>query len=57
MFSYTAVGIILVVAGAEITNVSTALQVIGSNVLGPIMIAIGIFMFFSTRFRSGGAAN
>ena len=53
MFSYTVVGIILVVVGAEITSVSTTLQVIGSKVIGPMLIAIGIFMFFSDKITFG----
>ena len=53
MFTYTVIGIILVLLGAEITAISSFLQVIGSWVLGPILIAVGIFMFFVDRISFG----
>lgn len=54
MFSYSVLGIIIVVAGVEISGVSTALQkVFGEQVLGAILITSGIFMFFINRFSFG----
>ena len=53
MFTYTLIGIILVVVGAEITGISTALQVAGSKILGPLLIVIGILMFFIDKISFG----
>lgn len=53
MFSYSLLGIVLVVIGAEITSVSSTLQVFGERVLGPFLIAVGLFLLFADRFSFG----
>jgi cytochrome c-type biogenesis protein len=54
MFSYSVIGILIVLVGVEVSGISNALQkVLGEQVLGGILIASGIFMFFINRFSFG----
>ena len=44
MFSYSIIGIIIIVAGLEIPGVATFLQDFGEQVLGPLLIVVGVIM-------------
>jgi cytochrome c biogenesis protein CcdA len=57
MFSYTLLGVLLIVVGLEIPGVSTFLQDVGDRVLGPLLIIIGIVMLFIDRISFGRGGN
>ncbi len=44
MFSYSILGVIIIVAGLEIPGVASFLQDFGEQILGPLLIAIGVIM-------------
>jgi cytochrome c biogenesis protein CcdA len=44
MFSYSIIGIIITVAGIEIPGVASFLQNFGEQVLGPLLIVVGVIM-------------
>jgi len=44
MFSYSIIGIIIIMAGLEIPGVASFLQNFGEQVLGPLLIVIGVIM-------------
>jgi cytochrome c biogenesis protein CcdA len=44
MFSYSIIGIIIIVAGLEIPGVASFLQDFGEQVLGPLLIVVGVIM-------------
>jgi len=44
MFSYSVIGIIIIVVGLEIPGVASFLQDFGEQVLGPLLIAVGVIM-------------
>ena len=44
MFSYSIIGIIIIVAGLEIPGVASFLQNFGEQVLGPLLIVVGVIM-------------
>ena len=44
MFSYSILGIIIIVGGLEIPGVASFLQDFGEQVLGPLLIVIGVIM-------------
>jgi cytochrome c biogenesis protein CcdA len=56
MFSYTVLGILIIVLGLEIPWVSSFLQDTGEQILGPILIIVGILMLFIDKisFGTGG---
>jgi len=56
MFSYSVLGILIIVLGLEIPWVSSFLQDAGEQILGPILIIVGILMLFIDRisFGAGG---
>jgi len=56
MFSYSVLGILIIVLGMEIPWVSSFLQDTGEQILGPILVIVGILMLFIDRvsFGSGG---
>src|SRR4030043_6476 len=56
MFSYSVLGILIIVLGLEIPWVSSFLQDTGEQILGPILIIVGILMLFIDKisFGSGG---
>ena len=49
MFSYSIIGIIIIVAGLEIPGVALFLQDFGEQVLGPLLIVIGVLMLLVNR--------
>jgi cytochrome c-type biogenesis protein len=49
MFSYSILGVIIIVAGLEIPGVASFLQDFGEQVLGPLMIVIGVIMLIVNR--------
>jgi cytochrome c biogenesis protein CcdA len=44
MFSYSILGVIIIVAGLEIPGVALFLQDFGEQVLGPLLIVVGVIM-------------
>jgi len=56
MFSYSVLGILIIVVGMEIPWLSGVIQDIGEQVLGPLLIAVGLLMLFIDRlsFGTGG---
>jgi cytochrome c-type biogenesis protein len=56
MFSYSILGIIIIVAGIEIPGVASFLQDFGEQVLGPLLIVVGVIMLSISRmpFSLGG---
>jgi cytochrome c biogenesis protein CcdA len=49
MFSYSILGVIIIVAGIEIPGVASFLQDFGEQVLGPLLIVIGVIMLSINR--------
>lgn len=49
MFSYSIIGIIIIVAGFEIPGVASFLQDFGEQILGPLLIVIGVLMLIANR--------
>lgn len=49
MFSYSLVGVIIIVAGLEIPGVASFLQDFGEQALGPILIVVGVIMLIANR--------
>jgi len=49
MFSYSVIGVIIIVAGLEIPGVASFLQDFGEQALGPILIVVGVIMLISDR--------
>ena len=49
MFSYSILGVIIIVAGIEIPGVASFLQDFGEQVLGPLLIVVGVIMLSINR--------
>ena len=56
MFSYSILGILIIVAGLEVPGVASFLQDFGEQVLGPLLIVVGVIMLSINRmpFSLGG---
>jgi cytochrome c-type biogenesis protein len=57
IFSYSLLGILIIVIGLEIPGASLFLQNAGGQVLGPILVVVGLLMLFIDKIsfgRSGG---
>lgn len=56
MFSYTIVGVLIVLVGLEVSALSRFLQGAGSKFIGPFLIIVGILLLISNRLPalSGG---
>lgn len=53
MFSYTVIGMLIILAGLETPWISTLLQGIGEQVLGPLLIIVGLTMLAADRLSFG----
>jgi len=53
MVSYSILGILLVMAGLEIPGVASLLQDFGEQILGPLLIVVGLIMLNINRFSFG----
>ncbi len=53
MFSYSVIGVIIIVAGLEIPGVASFLQDFGDRALGPILIVVGVIMLVANRISLG----
>jgi len=53
MFSYSIVGILIIVAGLEIPGAASFLQDFGEQVLGPLLIVVGLIMLNIDRLSFG----
>ena len=49
MFSYSVIGVLIIVAGLEIPGVATFLQDFGEQALGPILIVVGVIMLIINK--------
>jgi cytochrome c biogenesis protein CcdA len=49
MFSYSVIGVLIIVGGLEIPGVATFLQDFGEQILGPLLIAVGAIMLIVNR--------
>jgi len=57
MFSYTLIGVLIVLAGLEVSALSRFLQGAGATYLGPFLIVVGILLFLIDRLpalKGGG---
>ena len=57
MFSYSVLGILIIVVGLEIPWLSGAIQDVGEKVLGPLLIVVGLLMLFIDRLSLGRGGN
>jgi cytochrome c biogenesis protein CcdA len=53
MFTYSVIGIIIILAGLKTPGISTFVQNFGDKALGPFMIIVGIVLLFADRFSFG----
>lgn len=53
MFSYSLIGILIIIIGLEIPGVALFLQDTGAIILGPLLIIIGTLMLFIDRLSFG----
>ena len=53
MVSYSVLGILIIVVGLEIPGVSSFVQDVGEQILGPILIIVGVLMLFIDRLSFG----
>src|SRR5512136_1444863 len=49
MFSYSIIGILIIVVGLEIPGLATFLQDFGEQVLGPLLIVVGVIMLIINK--------
>src|SRR4030043_903896 len=49
MFSYSIIGVLIIVVGLEIPGLATFLQDFGEQALGPLLIVIGVIMLIITK--------
>ncbi len=57
MVSYTLLGALIITIGVEVPAIRNFLEGVGSYVLGPILIAAGLFMLLMDRFSFGGGGR
>jgi cytochrome c biogenesis protein CcdA len=57
MFSYSLLGILIIVVGLEIPWLSGVIQDVGEKVLGPLLIVVGLLMLFIDRLSFGRGGN
>jgi cytochrome c-type biogenesis protein len=57
MFSYSLIGILIIVIGIEIPGVALFLQATGEKILGPLLIVVGILMLFIVKLSFGKGSN
>jgi len=53
MFSYSVIGVLIIVVGLGVAGISTLLQSIGEQWLGPLLIAMGVLLLFVDRLPFG----
>jgi cytochrome c-type biogenesis protein len=53
MFTYSLIGILIIVIGIEIPGIALFLQGTGEKILGPLLIVVGILMLFIDRLSFG----
>jgi len=53
MFTYSVLGILIIVIGLNTPGVSTFLQIVGEKAMGPFLIAIGLILLFIDRVSFG----
>ena len=53
MFSYSLIGILIIIVGLEIPGVALFLQDAGEKILGPILIIVGLLMLFIDKLSFG----
>jgi cytochrome c biogenesis protein CcdA len=53
MFTYSALGILIIVMGLNTPGVSTFLQIVGEKAMGPFLIVVGLALLFIDRISFG----
>ncbi len=53
MFSYSVLGVLLIVVGLDIPGVASFLQEAGERFLGPLLIVVGLLLLFVDRLSFG----
>ena len=53
MFSYSVLGVLIIVIGLEIPGVAAFVQDVGEQLLGPLLIVVGLIMLSIDRFSFG----
>jgi cytochrome c-type biogenesis protein len=57
MFSYTLIGVLIIIIGMEIPVIALFLQGVGEKVLGPLLIIVGLLMLFIDKISFGKSGN
>jgi len=57
MVSYTLVGVLVTAVGLGIPGVASFLQDLGDKVMGPLLVAVGVFLLLADRFSWGRGAG
>jgi len=57
MFSYSIIGILIIVVGLEIPGIALFLQSAGETVLGPLLIIVGVIILLMDRISFGKGGN
>lgn len=53
IITYSVIGILIIKVGMEIPGLANALQNTGGKIIGPVLIAVGVFLLFANRLRFG----
>ena len=57
MFTYSVIGVLIILAGLKTPGISTFVQDIGEKALGPFLIIVGIALLFIDRLSFGRGGN
>lgn len=57
MFTYSVLGILIIVIGLNTPGISTLLQVVGEKALGPFLIVVGLALLFIDRVSFGQGSS
>ena len=57
MFTYTGIGVLIVLIGLEVTSLSRSLQAAGSSFLGPVLIAVGVVLLVIDRLPAAAGGG
>lgn len=57
MFTYSVIGILIILAGLKTPGISTLVQDIGEKALGPFLLVVGVILLFVDRLSFGQGGN
>ena len=57
MFTYSVLGILIIVIGLNTPGISTFLQIVGEKAIGPFLIVVGLALLFIDRVSFGQGSN